>query len=171
MIVSHVNSFRHRAHTAMSESNKVLTIVLTDAQRRGDVPLLHHDSVRVGIVTYHWVYAEYLSLAVPSVGQAVRHYLEITRWSGVEGCQPRPDDLRRFYLAPFRHRSVEQHQHIVPRVIRSHLDANNFHLHRYCLHDSEKIQAKPHEEQKGNSIEVVDLTNDTDDEVIDLTDD
>ena len=151
----------------MSESNKVFTVVLTDAQRRGDVPLLHHDSVRVGIITYHWLYAEYLSLAQPPLGLGVWHYLEIHRWSGVEGCEPNPDDYRRFYLACLRHRSLEQHQHN-PRVLRSHLDANSFHLHRYCLQESEKIQAKLHEGQKGNAIEVVDLT---DDEVVDLTND
>ena len=86
-------------------------------------------------------------------------------------CTPGPEDLRGFYFTPVRNRFIEQHQLSGPRVVGSHLDAGNPPLHRHCPDESEKVQAKPSDKKKGDSFEVIDLTDDTDDEVIDLTND
>ena len=151
-------------------SDKPVTTVLTDAQRQGDVHV-HHHSVRVGAVIHHQVYAEYLSLAFPTVGLSLRRHLAVARWGGGAGGQPGPEDLRGFYFTPVRDRFIQQHQLSGLRVVGSHLDAGNPPLHRHCPVESEKIQAKPSDEKKGDSFEVIDLTDDTDDEVIDITDD
>ena len=159
-VFSNLSSFRQKRYCEMSEDKKVLTVILTDAQCGGHVPLLHHDSVTVGILTYNWLYAEYqLPLAESSLGSRVRHYVEIHRWSAVTRGEPDPEDYRRFHFACLRHRSQQEQQHH-SRVLRMHLNANTFDLHRYCLQESSQIQGKFHERQKANEIELVDLTQD-----------